>query len=270
MRTAAPWLALIVLAGWIFHRFGQLGFNPTDDGFILGQAYRLLHGAVPHRDIISPRPLGSAYLHMVDFLVPLPLLEATRLVAAIEITATSMFCGWLVLDRPPHRWGVATTLAVAASALVNLHVFPLMAWHTVDGILLVSAGAVAISRAATSGRRRVLFLGMVMVGASATVKQSFAPAMVMAAVAAWFVIRRQHGRRRAFVTAIAALVSPAALYGSVVTLSGGGPDMVTQLTRAHRASLLAGTPTLVWSDRAALLPAVALVVAGLAILWSLR
>jgi hypothetical protein len=57
----------------------SLGFNPTDDGYVLAQASRVLSGQVPHRDIASPRPLGSALLHVSTCFLPLPLFEATRL-----------------------------------------------------------------------------------------------------------------------------------------------------------------------------------------------
>jgi hypothetical protein len=65
------WVALIVAA------VGRLGFNPTDEGFVLAGSYRILHGQVPHLDFISPRPAGSLVIHVLDFaLFPLPLLLA--------------------------------------------------------------------------------------------------------------------------------------------------------------------------------------------------
>src|SRR6266498_2935031 len=61
------------LTAWAVARVGRFGFHPTDQGFVLGQSWRLLHGEIPHRDLISARPLGSAALHVVDFLLPGPL-----------------------------------------------------------------------------------------------------------------------------------------------------------------------------------------------------
>lgn len=43
--------------------FSKLGFNPTDDGFILAGAKRVLNGQIPHLDFVSIRPAGSYYLH---------------------------------------------------------------------------------------------------------------------------------------------------------------------------------------------------------------
>src|SRR5918912_610006 len=49
--------------------FSSLGFNPTDDGFILAYSRRLLDGQVPHRDFISIRPVGSSYLHLIEVVI---------------------------------------------------------------------------------------------------------------------------------------------------------------------------------------------------------
>ena len=49
------------------------GFNPSDDGVILAQSYRLLQGQIPHLDFISIRPIGSAVFHSIHFISPLPL-----------------------------------------------------------------------------------------------------------------------------------------------------------------------------------------------------
>src|SRR5947209_7722457 len=89
LQTATSVAVPMVLVAWLFGTTANVGFNPTDDGYVLSQAYRILHGAVPHKDLISPRPLGSAVIHLVDFLVPLPLLEASRLVALAEVVGSS-------------------------------------------------------------------------------------------------------------------------------------------------------------------------------------
>src|SRR6185436_6835443 len=61
-------LALLALPLAAHLSFSQLGFNPTDDGFILAYSRRLLDGQIPHRDFISIRPVGSALLHAPELL----------------------------------------------------------------------------------------------------------------------------------------------------------------------------------------------------------
>jgi hypothetical protein len=66
----AAWIA--ALAGLFAGRAGRFGFGPTDQGFVLSLSWRVLNGAIPHVDLISARPLGSAYL----FVPRLPPLRA--------------------------------------------------------------------------------------------------------------------------------------------------------------------------------------------------
>lgn len=56
-------ILLGVLASVAHLLFSPLGFNPTDDGFVLAMSRRLLEGEVPHRDFISIRPVASAVFH---------------------------------------------------------------------------------------------------------------------------------------------------------------------------------------------------------------
>ncbi|MEN4017737.1 MAG: hypothetical protein PQ968_04725 [Methanobacterium sp.] len=55
----------IIIVSIIAHiLFSKLGFNPTDDGFILAGAKRILEGQIPHLDFISIRPVGSHFFHI--------------------------------------------------------------------------------------------------------------------------------------------------------------------------------------------------------------
>src|SRR3989339_1658329 len=54
------------------------GFNPSDDGVILAQSYRLINGEIPHKDFISIRPVFSGILHTIHFYSPLALEVSAR------------------------------------------------------------------------------------------------------------------------------------------------------------------------------------------------
>ena len=216
-------------------RFSPFGFNPTDDGYILSQGRRLLSGAVPHRDLISPRPVGSALVHMVDFAVPLPLLEAARLVFVVEMAAMSVFFAWLVFRLPPWRWGPLQGAGAAGWLLVNVHVFPLMPWHTVDGLLLLAGGLVALEHGIDGrGWRRVAFL---LLGASVLMKQSFVLAPLAGVVRLLWAHR--HLPRKAIVRDVLAAsgwaLLPGLAYVALVAAAGGLDEMRTQLGGAARA-----------------------------------
>ena len=44
--------------------FSWIGFNPTDDGFILSLSRRIIDGQFPHRDFIFIRPALSPVIHV--------------------------------------------------------------------------------------------------------------------------------------------------------------------------------------------------------------
>jgi hypothetical protein len=218
---------------WIFVRFGPLGYNPTDDGYVLAQATRILHGQVPHRDFISPRPIGAALLHLVDLAIPLPIFEATRLVPVVEVVAYSILLAWLVYRLPPWEWGPARIAGAAGAALVDLHAFPLMPSYTIDGLLLVAAGLVLVEIGMRRDDRVAERAGLVCLGLAALMKQSFAPApLIGLGQIAW---SRRHGRGgvRTLAVDVVAAALPALLYAGAIAAAGGLAPMLTQLAGAR-------------------------------------
>ena len=118
----SPWLAPLVfvttaglLAGW---RYAAWGFNPTDDGFVLAYARRILEGQVPHRDFIAIHLAGSGYLHapFVAFGG-----EHTYLISRVFVWVQLAFIAWawteicarLTETRPPPVMQVAIALMKA-------------------------------------------------------------------------------------------------------------------------------------------------------------
>ena len=97
---------LLALVGAVYV-FAPIGFNPTDDGLIVAQSARLLDGASPHLQVISPRPLGSPILHTVDVLLPTPLLYTSRAIAVLEFMVIAGLSVLLLRRTRLSRWGPA-------------------------------------------------------------------------------------------------------------------------------------------------------------------
>ena len=88
------WILTLVVLYTV--NIGRHGFSPTDQGVILAQSWRILGGEVPHRDIVSARPLGSAYLHTVDILAPGPLFLWSIAIAALQmVLMTVALASWI-------------------------------------------------------------------------------------------------------------------------------------------------------------------------------
>jgi hypothetical protein len=231
-RVLAAVIWPIALLAWLYDRTAHLGFNVLDEGLVATYGHRILEGQVPHRDFISPRPVVSSLLHLPDFLIPLPLYLAERLVGIAEVIVFSILIAWLILRAPPWRWGPIAMLAVAASALVNLHTFGETAWYTFDGLILSSAALVAM-RAGLEGDKRGLVIASLLAGGLAVAtKQSFYATPLMLLVwLGWS--QRSRPRReqvRRLALAVALTVVPIALYLAVISAFGGLSDAISQLS----------------------------------------
>lgn len=247
------WITALCL--WATYRVGRFGFSPTDQGFILGLSWRILHGEIPHRDLISARPLGSALLHTVDLLLPGPLFLVSLVLAMFQIILTAIALAVLVTRRPLLTWGPVLTGVVAAACLLNLHTKGLAAWHTIDGLMLAACGFWALDAGLRSGKTFPRRLGLLMIGFAPLAKQSFAFAMLVAVAVLLFhpsvrvvvadVRRRMWppGRR----SDLLFLVAPGLLYVAVVALAGGLRDMYEQLTDARPT--VAERLFLIWVER---------------------
>jgi len=151
--------------------FSWMGFNPTDDGFILAYSRRLLEGQVPHRDFISIRPIFSALIH-----TPFVLLGGDHTfyisryfvwfqLAAINWSLVSIFNRLLNWPFSNLEKVFAALIGFAASS----HIFPIMAWHTIDGLFLTSIGLVMSIRQERGSK----FVGYLIMSTAYLCKQSF-------------------------------------------------------------------------------------------------
>jgi hypothetical protein len=231
-RRVIAWVAPAALIGSLFAWIGRLGFQPTDDGNLLAQTWRLLHGEVPHRDVIFARPMGSAVLHLIDYAVPLPLFESARLIGIAEFVAYSLLFAWLVFDLSPGSWGPARWLAAAASALVSIHAFPLMGWYTTDGLLLVALGFVLLRAGLRDDRRWLRLAGLLALGCAPLVKQSFFMAPVLGGVLVAADPRSAGKRVRALIGSGVIAALPLAAYTGLLVVLGALDDFIDQISGA--------------------------------------
>lgn len=198
--------------------YSRLGFNPTDDGFVLAYARRMLDGQIPHRDFIAIHLAGSGLVHMPfvafggrhAYLI-------SRLFVWVELAGTALV--WTLTAR--IMLGLArNALAEIAVALIafalSAHYFPVMAWHTIDGLFFAALGVLMCLR-----REPALQLaGFVLVGFAVLCKQNYV------FLAPTVVLLFGGGRLRPWL----AVALPGFLYFTVVAAAGGLHDAVEQLT----------------------------------------
>ncbi len=227
--------AIVVIA-----TVGRYGFSPADEGLVQDYAVHMLAGQVPHLDFISTRPVGSSILHLPTLVAGGAWIMQERFIAAVEFAVASLALTVLMLRERPVRLGPAVLAATVAAAAINLHTFALMAWYTVDGLVLVAVGYALVLTGVRSGSRWRVLAGLFLIGVATTTKQSFAPAALIGLAVAF----QGRGRwvRRTRVDVVAALAAAAlapACYVLAVSAAGGLSELVAQATSVDKQFLLA-------------------------------
>lgn len=215
--------------------FSWIGFNPTDDGWLQAVAQRIACGEVPHRDFISVRPVLSAVFNVPlaawggDHIIWLSRLAGWLAMAGISVLWARLAVPDGLSDRPAAAFGVPLAL-YGCAFLLNAHTFPVMAWHSLDGMLWCSV-AVATAVRGTRWSWRLAYLA---VGVAALCRQNFAgflPVLMLASP------------RSARSPAVLWAAIPPVAYFTIMVALGAGRDFVAQIL-----------PTGGWFVRVALLP----------------
>jgi len=220
----------LLIAGVVFtfHLiFSAFGYNPTDDGFNLAYARRLLEGEIPHRDFISIRPVGSPLFHLLF----LPFGgDYTYLLTRGIVTAQIVIFTWLWIQILKKKlsldfsWNQESLLLIVAT-LCNLGC-PVYAWYTTDGIFFCTLGV-----AFCTFYPRLKFWGYFLIGFAVLCKQNF----VFFALGAPFLLG---DRKKASAWIGAAL--PGILYLAFLAYFKALPDYFLQVT-SHTSFLDIGT-----------------------------
>ncbi|MBI4863537.1 MAG: hypothetical protein HY815_25220 [Candidatus Riflebacteria bacterium] len=216
-RPVVQGLVFIVVAGTLAHlAYSRYGFNPTDEGYLLSASRRILDGQVPHRDYITLRPAGTHLLHAHILLWGGDrLIWWSRWVAWVQVAAIAWIWVWIVGRSSTALTGAGARFAGGVAAFVACaHVFPIMPWNSIDGLLFLSLGS------ALSLREGGAVAGAVLIGASALFRQNF----VLGIPPLLLVL----GTFRRPACWVAAGV-PFGLYGVFLWVAGALPDATIQL-----------------------------------------
>ena len=176
------------LAFWWFEAL--YGFNPTEDGFVLAQAWRIRWGEIPHVDFTSPRPLGSALLHLPEVFLGSGMLAASRLVVTLELLVIAAV--FTHSGRTGRTMGaIGGTALVLLAFLVDVGNWPITAWHTIDGLFLAAVAVWLVPRAtAVDGAWRWILVWCV-AGMAPLTKQGFLLVPIIVALEVWRIAGRR-------------------------------------------------------------------------------
>lgn len=237
-------MTLIIIGVYAVLRIpSKEGFNPSDDGVVLAQSYRIIKGEVPHRDFISIRPAGSAIMHAVHFVSPLPLELSARWMVLIEYLLYSIFVtliligSWFSGLRRQYYY-VLFSGSVLLMFILNQNHYNLFPWTTIDALFWFSLALYAWFRLKGNpsrfhlGWQILVFLG---VSGSVLCRQTFAlPGILLVARLFFWEFWQSGEQRRAtslrLVSAVILGFLPGWLYAGMLTYTGSWPDFFMQMT----------------------------------------
>ena len=217
------WLVLfLVCVTFLSHLFySWIGYNPTDDGFVLAYSKRILNCEVPHRDFISIRPIGSAILHLPfvffggDYCYWFSRMFVWFQFACIACLWTLIINATFDLNLKDKEKFILSLIAFVISA----HYFPILSWYTIDGIFFVSVGVTLCLGKSSKSK----FFGYFLIGCSYLCKQNFA------LIAPLSIILLNDWRKIRYWTASCL---PGIMYFLPLAIVGSLPNMINQLTSA--------------------------------------
>lgn len=220
--------ALLCLSFWWFQ--ARFGFSATDDGEMLAQSWRIIQGQVPHVEFDAIRPAGSPVIHIPFlFLGGDYALATDRLFVTVELVVIASCLMRLATDHLDLR-PIQSFALLAVAFLLNVGTWPIMAWHSIDGLFLASLAAWAFSvglRKSERGSMVWVCIAWVLAGSSVLCKQGFA--LVPVGLAFWAVLSR---RSKWLLFAPLAALGPAAYL-----LWVGSVDLIrSQVTRSTSSS----------------------------------
>lgn len=151
--------------------YSWIGFNATDEGFVLAGARRVLDGQFPHLDFLTLRPPGSSYLHA---LVVKYGGENTYYLSRFVFWIQSATIAWLwvAIANKVMKLEIILVYKYLLALFIfifNVHNFPPMAWTTIDGLFLCSIGIWLITHFGKNGNQ----IGYILIGCAALCKQNF-------------------------------------------------------------------------------------------------
>ncbi|HKK69253.1 MAG TPA: hypothetical protein VJ946_13610 [Bacteroidales bacterium] len=233
----SPWAWLILIAVSAFYMLinyaGTEGLNPSDEGVVLAQSWRILQGEVPHLDFISIRPVGSGVLHTIHFLLPFPLQSSARYFVLFQFFIIAF--SWVQFFRLksnfkheiPTLYKLSFLLIAWVTSIFNYNLFP---WTTIDAVFWTSLGFYLTERSFHIRRQTLcLGLGLMAFVLAALSRQTFA----LVAIVGWLWIAVRIVKRKSWTAGIlgAAIgLIPLVIYAVVIAANDAGRAFLSQLT----------------------------------------
>ncbi len=132
---------------------------------------RILEGEIPHKDFISIRPVLSPIIHLPILIAGKQnVLIFSRFIVWLELSFIS-WCWIIIIERfLKLKLTVLYKIIIALiTFFISVNSFQIMAWHTIDGLVLITTGLLLY----TSSKNNWKNLSIFIISCSYLCKQSF-------------------------------------------------------------------------------------------------
>ena len=221
-------LFFISLVSFALHYlYSRFGFNPTDEGYYLSTAKRLINFQIPHRDFISIMPPGNGLLHILDVLFFKDYLFLySRFQSIVFFVVMCTLWSKIIVEIFRIKLNVIIEYSfILLSIMLCMHDFQLMSWSSIDGLIIATVGSYLVLL--KEGNSKVL--GYFIISISYLMKQSF----VFYPFAVLFITGDYKKVKLVLISFL-----PAIIYFLTITILGGFHDMYIQLTAGGTSRVL--------------------------------
>lgn len=167
-------ITLFILLNYINHVENH-GFNPSDDGVVIAQSWRIINGDIPHVDFISIRPVGSGLLHTIHFSGIFPIMISARWFVFFQFFVIAAILSFLASDIYLKMFNVklsmlsfsAMFLIIFSLSSLNYNLYP---WTTIDAVFWSVIGIPFIFQ---TNRKILNIVGLIIISFAALSRQNF-------------------------------------------------------------------------------------------------
>lgn len=231
LKYHIPVIILVIIFAVSFSMLnyvGNEGFNPTDEGVVLAQSWRIINGEVPHKDFISIRPAASGYLHAVNFIFPGPLVTNARWFVLFQFFLIALVMSGFVFKILSEKYknpkpAMFLALLTAGFTLTTLN-YNLYSWTTIDTVFW---SVLAMPLILKSKKTWYNVTGLIFLSFAALSRQTF---VLVAAAGFVYVFLSYKKDLRKSIPVILAGASPFFAYLILLIANSATGDFLQQMT----------------------------------------
>jgi hypothetical protein len=204
------------------------GFNPTDEGVVLAQSWRIINGEVPHKDFVSIRPAGSGYLHSIALIIQGDAVVNARWIVIFQFFTIALVISltlYKLLSKQYQKFSIVVFIAMLLSVFtLSILNYNLYSWTTIDAVFW---SVLAIPFILNEKGKASQIAGLIFLSIAALSRQTFVLVAAAGFLHVFYEYRKSIAKGSLIVLAGAL---PFILYFLMLAAHGAIGDFISQMT----------------------------------------